>query len=251
MNVRFDDKRALVTGAGKGIGRALAIALMKGGADTYALSRTQSDLDSLKKEVPGIKTILCDVSDWDHTKCVVQGIIKSGPIDLLVNNAGVYDFEVVGEITKEEALKTMVTNLLAPMNVAQEVARGLKDVARRGSIVNVSGVWSMIANFPMKGGCTYAASKGGLDAMTRVMAMELGPHNIRVNSINPTAVLTDRIKQAKAKDPDLYDQLLSVIPMTKFAEIEDIVYAALFLLSAKADMITGVTLPVDGGLTAC
>ena len=248
MDVRFDGKRALVTGAGKGIGRALAIALMKGGAETYALSRTQSDLDSLKKEVPGIKTITCDISDWDLTKCILQGIIKDGPIDLLVNNAGVYLLEAVGTITEEVAMETMVTNLLAPMNIAQEVARGLKDVGRGGSIVNMSGVWGLIAN-SMTGGCTYAASKGGMDAMTRVMAMELGPHKIRVNSINPTGVLTDKVKQFKESASCV--KLISMIPMANFAEVEDVVHATLFLLSSKADMITGVTFPVDGGLTAC
>ena len=248
MDVRFDGKRALVTGAGKGIGRALAIALMKGGADTYALSRTQSDLDSLKKEVPGIKTIACDISDWDRTKCIVQGIIKDGPIDLLVNNAAVYPMEAVGTITEEAAMTTMVTNLLAPMNIAQEVARELKDMARGGSIVNVSSVWGMIATNQL-GGCAYAASKGGLDAMTRVMAMELGPHKIRVNSISPTGVWTDKVKEIR--ESDNVAKVISLIPMAKLAEVEDIVHATLFLLSSKADMITGVTFPVDGGMTAC
>ena len=248
MDIRFDGKRALVTGAGKGIGRALAIALRKGGAETYALSRTQSDLDSLNKEVPGIKTIACDLSDWDHTKCIVQGIIKDGPVDLLVNNAGVFTLEAVGIITKEEATKTVVTNLLAPMNIAQEVARGLKEAARGGSIVNLSAVSGIIANNQFEGSCAYAASKGGMDAMTRVMAMELGPHKIRVNSINPTVVWTDSIK---AREKGFFDKVLSKIPLAKFAEVDDIVHVTLFLLSAKADMITGVTLPVDGGLTAC
>ena len=108
MDIRFDGKRALVTGAGKGIGRALAIALRKGGVLKHMLSAAHSpDLDSLNKEVPGIKTIACDLSDWDHTKCIVQGIIKDGPVDLLVNNAGVFTLEAVGIITKEEATKTV------------------------------------------------------------------------------------------------------------------------------------------------
>ena len=249
MDIRFDGKRALVTGAGKGIGRAIAIALMKGGADTYALSRTQSDLESLEKEVPGIKTICCDVSDWDLTKSIVQDIIKDGPIELLVNNAGVGTLEAVGTIKKEVAMETIKTNLLASMNISQEVAQGLKIAGKEGSIVNMSSVAGLIA-FPVVGACSYSASKGGMDAMTRVMAMELGPHKIRANSINPTTVWTE-IAKRNFKDVSKLEKLLSMTPMGRLAEVEDIVNATLFLLSNKAAMITGVTLPVDGGLTAC
>ena len=129
---------------GEGIGRAISIALMKGGADTYALSRTKSDLDSLEKEAPGLQTISCDLSDWDFTKSIVQSIIKDGPIDLLVNNAGVIFYEAVGTIIKEAAMATMMTNLLAPINIAQEVAQGLMNVGNGGFIVNISSVWGMI-----------------------------------------------------------------------------------------------------------
>ena len=246
MDVRYDGKRALVTGAGKGIGRAIAIALMKGGADTYALSRTQADLDSLEKEVPGIKTVFCDVSDWDLTKSIVQDIIKEGPVELLVNNAGHGTLDAVGIINKEVAIETMKTNLLAAMNISQEVAQGLKIAVKEGSIVNISSVCSTIA-FPFVGLSSYSASKGGMDAMTRVMAMELGPHKIRINSVNPTAVWTE-LAQRSNKD---LSKMLSMTPVGRLAEVEDIVNATLFLLSDKAAMITGVSLPVDGGLIAC
>ena len=249
MDIRFDGKRALVTGAGKGIGRAIAIALMKGGADAYALSRTQSDLDSLEKEVPGIKTVCCDLSDWDQTKSIVQDIIQEGPIELLVNNAGISLLEAVGTITKEVAMETMKVNLLASMNIFQEIAQGLKILGKEGSIVNMSSVCSLIA-FPVVELSIYGASKGGMDAMTRVMAMELGPHKIRINSVTPTTVWTETTRRA-LKDLSTADKIMSTTPLGKLAEVEDIVNATLFLLSDKAAMITGVTLPVDGGLTAC
>ena len=248
MDIRFDGKRALVTGAGKGIGRALAKALMKGGADTYALSRTQSDLDSLEKEVPGIKTVCCDISDWDLTKSVLQDIIKEAPIELLVNNAAISIMEAVGSVTEEVAMETMMTNLLASMNISQEVVQGLKIAGKEGSIVNMSSVASLIA-YPAVGLCAYSASKGGIDAMTRVMAMEQGPHKVRVNSVNLTTVWTEMAK--RVLDLSIVEKVLSMASVGRLAEVEDIVNATLFLLSDKAAMITGVSLPVDGGLTAC
>ena len=239
----------MVTGAGKGIGRAIAIALMRGGAETYALSRTQSDLESLEKEVPGIHTICIDLSAWDVTKTTVQGIIKEGAIDLLVNNAGILPIMPIGEIQQEYATDIVKTNILAAMNIAQEVSIGMKASGKGGSIVNMSSVTGLFA-VPYIGFCAYAASKGALDAVTRVMAMELGPHKIRVNSINPTIVETEMTKPLLANSGDFVTWLANT-PLGKFAEVEDVVYGTLFLLSDKASMITGTTLPIDGGMNAC
>ena len=146
-------------------------------------------------------------------------------------------------------METLKTNLLASMNISQEVAQGLKIVGKEGSIVNMSSVAGLIA-FPVVGLSTYAASNGGMDAMTRVMAMELGPHKIRINSVIPTTVWTETTRRA-LKDISTADKIMSTTPLGKLAEVEDIVNATLFLLSDKAAMITGVTLPVYGGLTAC
>ena len=249
MEINFSGKRALVTGAGKGIGRAIAIALMKGGADTYAISRTQSDLNSLKEEVPGIQTICIDITDWELTKTTLKDIIKDDPIELLVNNAGIDVLEEVGKITEENAVKIVSTNLLAPVNITQEIANGLKESGKGGSVVNVSSIASLFA-CPILGNTVYGATKGGLDAVTRVMAMELGPHNIRVNSIIPTGVWTPLVKQLYP-DPATLQPVMDITPLNKFAEVEDIVNGTLFLLSEKAAMITGVSLPVDGGISAC
>ena len=249
MEINFSGKRALVTGAGKGIGRAIAIALMKGGADTYAISRTQSDLQSLEEEVPSIHTICIDITDWELTKSTLKDIIKDDPIELLVNNAGTSILEEVGDITEKNAVKVVSTNLLAPINIAQEIANGLKEARKGGSVVNVSSNTALYA-CPIIGNAVYSSTKGGLDAATRVMAMELGPHNIRVNSINPTVVWTPLLKQL-FPDPATLQPFMDITPLNRFAEIEDIVNGTLFLLSDKAAMITGVSLPVDGGMSAC
>ena len=249
MEIYFQGKRALVTGAGKGIGRAIAIALTRGGAETYALSRTQSDLDSLEKEVPGIHTTCIDLSDWDLTKSTVKGILKESAIDLLVNNAGIAPIMPIGEIEQECATDMVKTNLLTAINIAQEVSIGMKASGRGGSIVNMSSITGLFA-VPYIGDCAYAATKGALDAITRVMAMELGPHKIRVNSINPTIVETDATRVSLAKAEDFVTWLANT-PLGKYAELEDVVYGTLFLLSDKASMITGITLPIDGGMNAC
>ena len=250
MEISFKGKRALVTGAGKGIGRAIAIALMRGGAETYALSLIQSELESLEKEVPGIHTICIDLSDWDLTKTTVQGIVKEGAIDLLVNNAGIGSQTMpIGAIEQECAMDMMKINLLAAINITQEVSIGMKASGKGGSIVNMSSVCGLFG-VPYIGTCVYAATKGALDAVTRVMAMELGPHTIRVNSINPTIVETDATRPHLAKAEDFVTWLANT-PLGKFAELEDIVHGTLFLLSDKASMITGITLPVDGGMNAC
>ena len=249
MDIRFDGKRALVTGAGKGIGRAIAEALMKGGAETYAISRTQTDLESLEQELPGIHTICMDITNWDQTKISVENIIKDGAIDLLVNNAAITCLEPVGTISEENSKMILETNLLAAINIAQEVSIGMREAGKGGSIVNISSVCGKIA-IP-NGVSVSSASKGGLDAMTRVMALELGPHKIRVNSINMTTTWTNMLEKALVEDPALVDGTLKNTPLGRIAEVADCVHPTIFLLSDKASMITGVSLPVDGGWTAC
>ena len=249
MDIRFDGKRALVTGAGKGIGRAIAEALMKGGAETYAISRTQTDLESLEEEFPGIHTICMDITNWDQTKISVENIIKEGAIDLLVNNAAIACLEPVGTISEENSKMMLETNLLAAINIAQEVSIGMREAGKGGSIVNISSVCGIIAT--ANGVCVYSSSKGGLDAMTRVMALELGPHKIRVNSINMTTTRTNFLEKALEEDSTLVDGTVKNTPLGRIAEVADCVHPTIFLLSDKASMITGVSLPVDGGWTAC
>ncbi|XP_077979414.1 L-xylulose reductase-like [Glandiceps talaboti] len=243
MEIHFRDKKALVTGAGKGIGREVAKQLVKCGAETYALSRTQSDLDSLKQEVPEIHTVTVDLSDWDATQVAVKSI---GPIDLLVNNAGVACQQPFLGITKDEFDTTMNTNLRACIQVGQIVARGMVSRGTGGAIVNVSSKASRVG---VTGHSTYGASKAGVDYITKTMAMELGPHKIRVNVVNPTVVMT-AMGKANWSDPERAKPMLSRIPLQKFAEVEDIVNGIIYLLSDKAAMITGTCLPIDGGFLA-
>ncbi|KAI4878477.1 hypothetical protein NFI96_018336 [Prochilodus magdalenae] len=243
MEITFTGKRALVTGAGKGIGRATALALVRGGAEVVAVTRTKTDLDTLVQECPSIKPVCVDLGDWDATEKALKDV---GPIDLLVNNAGVAYLQPFLEITQDQFDTSFNVNVKGALHVAQIVGKGMKARGTGGSIVNLS---SQAAQCAFKDHAVYCATKGALDMLTKVMALELGPHNIRVNSVNPTVVWTDMSKIGWS-DPVKANGMKARIPMGKFAEVEDVVHSILFLLSDKSAMINGVTLPVDGGFLA-
>jgi L-xylulose reductase len=242
MNIRFDRQRILVTGAGKGIGRAIAQMLARDGATVVALSRTADDLTSLQREIGG-ESIVCDLADAAATRAAIE---RAGPVDLLVNNAGISVPQPFLETTPEAFDRTMAINVRAALVVAQTVARGW--VARRhaGVIVNLSSQASLAA---LTDHAAYCASKGALDALTRVMALELGAHGIRVNALNPTVTLTPMGEMAWG-DPAKSGPMLAKIPLGHFARPDDVASAVAFLLSPHAAMINGACLPVDGGFLA-
>lgn len=242
MDIRLDGKRALVTGAGKGIGREIVGLLVKCGAQVVAVSRTKEDLTSLAREVP-CETIEADLEDAAAAKRAAE---QAGPIDLLVNNAGVSIPQPFLEQSVEAFDKTIAINLRAVMVISQVIAKGMIARKRGGAIVNLSSQASLVG---IADHAAYCASKGGLDQLTRVMALELGPHNIRVNCVNPTVTLTPMGKMAWG-DPRKSGPMLAKIPLGRFADPPDVAYAVVFLLSDKANMISGIVLPIDGGFTA-
>ena len=240
--MEFQGRRALVTGAGKGIGRAVVERLVAEGAEVIALSRTKSDLDLLESEL-GVKTIHCDLADADATRAAAMAAL---PIDLLVNNAGTTQLDPFLDVKVETFDWLMSVNARAPMIVAQECARDMIRRGHKGAIVNVS---SMAAFQGVPEHTAYCATKGALDAMTRVMAVELGPHGIRVNSVNPVVTLTPMAIKAWS-DPEKANSMLSRIPMGRFVEPAEVADTILYLLSPRASMVTGASLTVDGGFRA-
>ncbi|GBM48590.1 L-xylulose reductase [Araneus ventricosus] len=172
MEILFHGKRALVTGAGKGIGRALTLKLAECGAEVVAVSRTQSDLDALKKESPKIQPLCLDISNWELTKNALKSV---GPIDLLVNNAGIMEPKEYGTYTEQDCDKTFNINVKAIVNIGQMIADGMKTRGKGGAIVNVSSVMGFTV---APGYGVYCASKGAVDQLTRSMAVEFGPCNV-------------------------------------------------------------------------
>uniref|UniRef100_A0A0B7B8J0 Ketoreductase domain-containing protein n=1 Tax=Arion vulgaris TaxID=1028688 RepID=A0A0B7B8J0_9EUPU len=241
MDIRFDGKRALVTGAGKGIGRDVVLKLVECGARTVALSRTQADLDTLKAECPSVEICLVDISDWSTAKQAIQAL---GHFDLLVNSAGVSRIGPFLDVKEEDFDYVFNTNVKALFNVSQVVARTMVDNKSGGAIVHLS---SAASTQSVRDHAVYCSTKGAVDSLTTVMALELGPHKIRTNCVNPTATLTPMGLYAWS-NPVKSQPLLNRIPLGRFAEVEDVVNAVLWLLSDKASYINGVTLPVEGGL---
>ncbi|KAM6163446.1 L-xylulose reductase isoform 1-T1 [Rhynchocyon petersi] len=243
MELGLTGRRALVTGAGKGIGRSVVLALHAAGAQVVALSRTQADLDSLALECPGMESVCVDLGDWEATERALGGI---GHVDLLVNNAAVAVLQPFLEVTKEACNKSFDVNLRAVIQVSQIVARSLIARGAPGAIVNVS---SQASQRALTNHSVYCSTKGAMDMLTKVMALELGPHKIRVNAVNPTVVMTP-MGRANWSDPQKAKSMLDRIPLGQFAEVGHVVDSILFLLSDRSSMTTGSTLPVDGGFLA-
>lgn len=237
----FAGKTAIVTGAGKGIGRAITQMLVARGAEVFALSRSQSDLDALAH--PAIVPVLVDLADIAATRAATRAAL---PADFLVNCAGINILESFLDTSPESFDQVQAINVRAPVIVSQLYAKSRIAAGLGGAIVNISSI-SAFNGFTDH--ASYCASKGALDALTRVMARELGPHGIRVNAVNPGVTLTALAAEAWS-NPEKSGPMLSRTPLGRFAVPDDVAEAVLFLLSDAAAMINGVSLPVDGGFRA-
>jgi L-xylulose reductase len=242
VNEGLHGVRVLVTGAGKGIGRATAQWLAAQGAHVWALSRSADDLASLATEI-GCRTLAVDLADVQATREAVESAL---PIDALVNCAGIVELAAFVDTPADLFDRVMAVNARAPMIVAQAVVRDLLRRKAAGAIVNVS---SIAAQVGTPEHTAYCASKAALDAITRVMARELGPHGIRVNSVNPVVTLTPMAQQAWS-DPVKAVQMKGRIPLQRFAQPEEVASVIAFLLGPGASMVHGSCIDVDGGFRA-
>ncbi len=239
MEPTFAGRRILVTGAGKGIGRAAARWLAARGAAVVALSRTAADLTSLAAEIPA-ETHAVDLADRPATEAAVRAAL---PLDGLVNNAGIVRLAPFLETPLAVVDEVMAVNFTASFQVAQCVARSWVQAGHKGTIVNVS---SLASFWGTPEHAAYGASKAAIDHLTMTMANELGPYGIRTNAVAPVITLTP-MAEAAWSDPAKSSGMLSRIPLRRFVQPEEVAAAIGFLLSDAASMINGITLRIDGG----
>jgi L-xylulose reductase len=237
----FAGRRVMVTGAGKGIGRTLVETLRAQGAEVTALTRSAGDVADLA--ALGVQALAVDLADAGATRAALGAAL---PCDFLVNNAGTTELEGFLDTSAEAFDRLMAVNVRAALLVGQHYARDRIARGLPGAIVNVS---SAAAFRALPDHASYCASKAALDALTRVMALELGPRGIRVNAVNPTVTLTPMAVKAWS-DPEKAGGMLARIPLGRFATPQDVCGVILFLLSDAAAMVSGLAMPVDGGFLA-
>lgn len=240
--MQFSGRKVVITGAGKGIGRACARLLAQRGAEIVALSRTQSDLDALADEL-GARTISVDLSDPVATRGAMR---EAGTCDHLINSAGINVLESVLDMTDAGFDAVIGINLRAALITCQEFARARIAAGGGGSIVNIG---SIAGHRGFVDHLAYAASKAGLEGATRVLAKELGPHGIRVNAVAPTITLTELAIEAWS-DETKSGPMMVRHPLNRFADADEVAAAIAMLLSDDSRMVSGAVLPIDGGFLA-
>lgn len=249
MAKKLSGKVAIVTGASKGIGAAIAKSLASEGAAVavnYSSSKESADrvVSEIKAAGGQAISVQANVSKKNEIERLFAETKKAlGRLDILVNNAGVYQFSPLDSVTEEQFHKQFDLNVLGLVLASKEAASYFGPEG--GSIINIS---SAVSTFTPPNSAVYTGTKGAVDAVTRTLAKELGPRKIRVNAINPGMVLTEGVHAAGFSNGDFRKQVEAQTPLGRIGEVEDIAPAAVFFASNDASWITGETLVIAGGL---
>ena len=245
MNLNIKDKVAIVTGASRGIGKAIVYKLVSYGCKVVLISRNLDDLKKVEKDLntENVMSFQCDITNQQEFKFIVDKVVDLwGSLDILINNAGITKDKLLLRMNESDWVDVIDVNLKGCYNTIK-VASNQMIRKKQGKIINITSVIGQIGN---SGQANYAASKSGIEGLTRSLAVEFGSRNININCVAPGYIETDMTKNL---DKKVIQDMKNNIPLNKFGLTSDISEVVCFLVSDLSSFITGQVINVDGGMT--